>query len=323
MRTARTSLGTLVTTAALALGAIGLAVAAPGGVGGTRHDEVRIQAAGGAVTIASSREGLTLFSASGMRPGQSAGGTVRLTHTSEDARALTLSAAVAQDAPGAGGGRLTDQLVLEVSDTTPGHAAHTLWTGAPAALASVPLGSLPSGEQRTYAVTATLPPGAGNAYQGASTSLDLRWTLSGGSAPVTPVPTTGPVATGPVTLPVGAGAGPGAPGTTPPATPTPPGTGVPAGTPVDVAGEQLGLPATRACASRRHFKIKLHAPAGATMRSAVVRVNNKVRGRVKGKKAAVDLRGLPKGRAVVAIVVRATDGRAFRSTRTYRTCNAA
>lgn len=309
MRTARTSLGTLVTTAALALGAIGLAVAAPGGVGGgggaTQRDEVRIQAAGGAVTIANSREGLTLFSANGMRPGQSAGGTLRLTHTGPDARALSLTATVAQDTPGAGGGRLTDQLVLAVADATPGHAAQTLWTGGAAALANVPLGSIAGGAQRTYAVTATLPTGASNAYQGASTSLDLRWTLTGGSAPVDPVVPTPP----------------GGTVTTPPGSPPVPGPA--AGPPLDVAGEQLGLPAAKGCASRRHFKIKLRAPSGATMSSAVVRVNNKVRGRIKGRKAVVDLRGLPKGRAVVAIVVRATDGRAFRSTRTYRTCNAA
>jgi hypothetical protein len=330
MRTARTSLGTLVTTVALALGAIGLAVAAPGGGGDTRRDEIRIQAAGGAIAIANSREGETLFSASGMRPGESATGTLRLEHSSDAARALSLAATVAQDVPGQGGGRLADQLVLAVADTTPGHLPRSLWTGGAAALADVPLGALGSGEHRTYVLTATLPSSAGNAYQGASVSLDLRWTLQATGAPAvpaatppptaTPAPTPPPQATGTTPPPVG-GTAATPTGTPPtPATPTVPAT--PGGGVLEVTGEQLGLPAARACASRRHFRIKLRAPRGVTLSSAVVRVNGKVRGKARGRRTVVDLRGLPKGRAVVSIVVRGTNGRTYRSTRTYRTCNA-
>jgi hypothetical protein len=322
MRTARTSLGTLVITAALALGAIGLAVAAPGG--GTQRDEIRLQAAGGAIAIANSREGETLFSVSGMRPGQSATGTLRLTHAGEAAQTLSLAATVAQDVAGQGGGRLSDQLLLTVADTTPGHVPQTLWSGGAAALADVPLGALTTGDQRTYEVSATLPTGTGNAYQGASLSLDLRWTLQTAAAPAVPTPATPPPTTPAptpaptLTTPPPAG---GTTATPPPGTPATPGTPGPAGSAIEVTGEQLGLPAAQTCASRRHFLIRLRAPRRVTMRSAVVRVNGKVRGKVRGRRSVIDLRGLPKGRAVVAIEVRGTDGRAYRSTRTYRTCS--
>lgn len=322
MRTARTSIGTLVATAAVSLGAIGLAVAAPGG--GTRRDEVRLQSAAGAVAIGNSREGQALFSASGMRPGQSSAGTVLLSHTGEDAGAVWLAAAVAHEAPGQGGGRLTDELLVTIADVTPGHGPQTLWSGAAGALAHISLGSIAAGEARTYAVNASLPTSAGNAYQAASVSLDLHWTLQVAAAAPAPTatPTPTPGATpAPAPAPPTTGEPPVA--VTQPVVPAAPSPVAPTGSSVDVAGEALGVPPARACASRRHFKIKLHAPPGATMRTAVVRVNGKVRGRARGARATVDLRGLPKGRAVVAIVVVATDGRTFRSTRTFRTCNAA
>jgi hypothetical protein len=308
MRGTRTSVGTLVTTLALALSVFGLAVAAPG----REHaDGIRLQSAAGAVAVASSHEGQALFAAGGMRPGQAATGTVKLTNVSDEARALSLTATVGEDVAGAGGGSLTQQLVLSVADTTPGRAAATPWTGGTAALHDVVLGSLGPQEQRTLTVTAALPLAAGNAYQGASVSLDLRWTLGGGLATVVPTATPTAIPTSPAAVPV-----PVSPPVVP-QTPVPAPTG---GGAVSVRGEQLGLPFTRKCASRRHFKITLHAPRPAAMRSAVIRVNGRFRKKVRGRKARIDLRGLPKGRVVVGVVVRATNGRTYRSKRTYRTC---
>jgi len=55
---------------------------------------------------------------------------------------------------------------------------------------------------------------------------------------------------------------------------------------------------------------------------ATVKLNGKRFKTVKGKRltAAVDLRGLPKGRFKVAIEIRTADGRRVTATRRYRTC---
>ena len=56
--------------------------------------------------------------------------------------------------------------------------------------------------------------------------------------------------------------------------------------------------------------------------SATITINGKVKARVKGGKtrAPVDLRGLPMGKVKVKIATKASDGRTYKSTRTYRTC---
>ena len=87
------------------------------------------------------------------------------------------------------------------------------------------------------------------------------------------------------------------------------------------SGRNLGGPSARRCLSRRAFTIRLR-PKG-RLRSARVFVNGKrvrvvrKRGRLR---ARVDLRGTPKGRAVVRIVARTKAGRTIRAKRRYRTC---
>jgi hypothetical protein len=325
-----------VTTVALAVGALGLAVAAPGGR--DRPEEIRLLTAGGAVAIGNSLEGVAVFSAAGLRPGQSTGGTLQLVNDSAAPRPLLVDATVTRDVPGSGGGRLADQLLLAVADTTPGRAPANLWSGAAPDLAHVLLGTLAAGEARTLTVTAALPLATGNAYQDAAMDLDLEWLLGGAVAAAVPTPTPTPTPT-PSTPPT-PGSTPAPPGSTPtpaPAStpkPTParpvtrvtpprPGAAAPVTSPqVDVPAARLGLPAARRCMSRRRFRIRVRAPRGTTLVSAVVRVNKRVRGRVDGRyaRATVDLRGLPKGRFVVRIELRASDGRAYRATRSYRTC---
>jgi hypothetical protein len=75
--------------------------------------------------------------------------------------------------------------------------------------------------------------------------------------------------------------------------------------------------------SRRKFTIRLRrAPRGDRIRSAVVTVNGKRARVVRGKRlrAAISLRGLPKGTFRVRVTVRTRKGRTLRSARTYRTC---
>jgi hypothetical protein len=106
------------------------------------------------------------------------------------------------------------------------------------------------------------------------------------------------------------------------ATPTPTPTPVPA-TPVTVPIQQIAtLPSARKCVSRRVFRIHLRAPKGEKLVSANVFVNGKRFKAVKGKRltAPVDLRGLPKGRWTVKIVLTTASGKRFQAKRKYRTC---
>ncbi|WCB92180.1 hypothetical protein DSM104299_00869 [Baekduia alba] len=83
------------------------------------------------------------------------------------------------------------------------------------------------------------------------------------------------------------------------------------------------LPVAKSCVSRRSFKIRLRIPRGDTATKATVKVNGKQVKVVKGSRlrAAIDLRGLPKGKATVSIVVTLAGGKApLKGSRTYHTC---
>jgi Tol biopolymer transport system component len=125
---------------------------------------------------------------------------------------------------------------------------------------------------------------------------------------------------------------PAQPVTTPPPAPAPPPSGktaptqqeqaLAAGSPAKVAAA-LGLPSAHRCLSRRRFTIHLKRPAGVTIASARITVRarttkaRKVAGRFQ---VVVDLRGLPKGRFKILIVVQTRSGLTLRGARRYRTC---
>ena len=109
---------------------------------------------------------------------------------------------------------------------------------------------------------------------------------------------------------------------TPPAV-TPPVVTPPVVTPPAlVAAQVFALPSTKACVSRRAFRIRLRVPKGVAAKRATVLVNGKQVLVVTGKRltAPVDLKGLPKGRFTVQITLKTTDGRSVREQRRYRTC---
>jgi hypothetical protein len=89
----------------------------------------------------------------------------------------------------------------------------------------------------------------------------------------------------------------------------------------------IGLPSNRKCVSRRKFRIRIRQPGGIQIQTALVFVNGK-KVRVltrkvfqrKRKVANVNLRGLPRGKFKVRIVVLTSEGKTLRGTRTYRTC---
>jgi hypothetical protein len=299
---------TLLLSLAMALAALGLAFAAPGG--GPKRVGLELQSASGAVHIANSRDGQAVFSAAGMRPGEGVSGTVRIGNDGDVPGAFSVRPGTVQDTPGPNGGLLSTRVQLVLFDVTDVQHPVTIYAGPPAGLQAVALGTLAPGNHRDYLFAATLPnsglPGSAvagdNLFQGSALSLGFEWRAT--SAPV--VPTATPTPTVPTPTP-------------PPITPTTPTVVVPTG---DALGDALGLPPARTCVSRRKFTIHLKAPLGASVVSATITINGKVKARVKGGKtrAPVDLRGLPKGKVKVKIATKVAGGRTYTSTRTYRTC---
>ena len=81
------------------------------------------------------------------------------------------------------------------------------------------------------------------------------------------------------------------------------------------------MPPANTCISGGKLSFKLKAPAGTTLRAAVVGVNGKIKLRLKGAKLAkpVVLRKLRK-KTKLTVSVRVTSGKAYRATRTYKVC---
>ncbi len=84
----------------------------------------------------------------------------------------------------------------------------------------------------------------------------------------------------------------------------------------------MTFPSTKACVSRRLFKIRLRVPKSANVVQADVRVNGKRVAVRRGDRlrSTVDLRSLPKGRFSVQIVLKLKNGKTVNGTRRYRTC---
>ncbi len=296
---------TLIMSLVMALGAIGLAVAAPGG---HRLASAEIQNAGGAVSISNSRAGQAVFSALDMRPGEGVSGTLRIGNDGDVAGNFAVRPSAVDDTPGPNGGLLSERIDLVLFDVTDvGHPV-TVYAGHPADFDQVSLGEFDAGEHRNYLFSATLPDGGAsdNAYQGSGLSLGFEWRASA-TPHATPTPTVTPTPT-PIATP-----------TKPHVAPTPTPTAPAKPTTIDYASA-LGLPPATRCAKRGKLKFKLKAP-GAKVKSATVAVNGKVKLRVKGKKVRkpVKLKKLKKT-FKVSVTVKTTKRKTYKATRTYRVC---
>ena len=294
----------LLASLAMAVGAVALAVAAP-----SRDSvaTVELEQASAAVSIANSRAGQALFSATAMRPGEGVSGTVTIGNDGDVAGQFGVRAAGIADTPGPNGGLLSQRVELVLFDVTDVQNPVTVFAGHPADFADVDLGAFAPGEERNYLFAATLPDGGAgdNAYQGAALSLGFQW-RAGTVAVSTPTPT--PTAT-PKPKPTPA------PTPKPRVTPTP--TPV---TPVDVA-TLVGLPPATKCVRGGKLRFKVKAPDGAKVRSATVAVNGKVKARLKGKKVRKPVR-LKRLRKLVTVTVsvKASNGRIYTGMRAYHSC---
>jgi len=167
----------LVLNAVLALVALGLAFAPPG----EGAPKLRLASAGGALTLANSREGAAIFHAPAMRPGEEASGSVTISNTGTVNAALSLSPEAVGDTPGTGGGQLSNKLELLVIDVTAAGAPVTVYEGTLKQMDATNVGSIAPGASRTYLFVAGLRPNgqSDNAFQGAELTTVFRWSATG------------------------------------------------------------------------------------------------------------------------------------------------
>jgi hypothetical protein len=290
MRTVATIASSLV----MALAAIGLAVAAPG----RGHDpaSASLAAARGAVGISNSLGGAAVLSAGAMRPGDSVDGTVTIGNDGDIASRFALTATAVDDAPGPGGGPLSERVVLTVADFTD---ATQLFSGHPADFAELDVGTLAPGEEHDFRFTLSWPDGgvSDNLYQGSALSLGFEWRAGVARSIPTPTPKPKPVKPKPKPTP----------------TPTTP------QAPLSVA-DQVGLPAT-SCVKGGKLKFKLKAPAGTKIVTATVAVNGRTKARLKGTKVrkAVSLTKLRKTTRL-KVTLKLAGGKKLTARRAYRAC---
>ena len=133
----------------------------------------------GTLSIGSSSSSALFNSASNMRPGDTATGTVDIQNTGSLSGAFTLGTSNATDPNG-----LLGQLDLKVEDcgVWNGNTAPTctgsniVYSGkANAVPAAVSLGTFAANAKHQYKFDATLPSSTGNAFQGTSASVQFDW----------------------------------------------------------------------------------------------------------------------------------------------------
>jgi hypothetical protein len=274
----------VVLNALVALGVVAVVL-----LGGRGPDAVAftLSDANGALALANSHAGAAIFNGEGLRPGVPVNGSVTIGNTGAGQAELTISASAETSA----GGDLWNALQLRIQDVTDPAAPTVLYDGPLAQLGRRDLGALAAGASRTYLLTAELPAGAGDAYQGARLSLGFAWTAQGASpaAPTTATPTPAPVV----------------PTADPNATVT--------------ADALVALPAATACVKRTTLTLRLKRPKGVTVKTVTVKVAKRKAVRVKGTK--VVLKKLPaKGRYKVTVTTKLANGRSLKKARTYRAC---
>lgn len=180
-------MGSLPVSRLLSLAAVCAVAVVWAGSGSAEPDQpaaVLTQATGD-LRVTNSQDGHAIFRATGLAPGGSVSGTVRLQNTGSLPGDLVLEQLEVRDQPGANGGRLSDIVSLDISDVTEGSSV-PIFTGRLAGFGSRSLGAIGPGGSRSFRFTAVLPDGglprsAGggdNAYAGSGLTVRYDWTAT-------------------------------------------------------------------------------------------------------------------------------------------------
>lgn len=135
--------------------------------------------ASGVVKMGNSSSGTAIVSRSKMVPGDAVSGQVVISNRSLRQAAFHLYARNLVDAPGPGGGRLSQKLLLRVKRVGRSSSRRaTVYYGVFAGLKSVSLGRFAPRESRRYAFTVTFPAGVtatDNRYMASTMSVRFDW----------------------------------------------------------------------------------------------------------------------------------------------------
>jgi spore coat-associated protein N len=140
--------------------------------------------AAGSLSILNSKEGLAVLTASNLKPGDSANGTVDVQNTGSLSGAFTLSRSNIVDSDGANPmSAKLDLVVKDCGDFSSGTPTCDAgdpqkYSGTIAAMGSAALGSFAANEKHRYEFAVTFNASAGNAYQGDSSSVQFDWNAS-------------------------------------------------------------------------------------------------------------------------------------------------
>jgi spore coat-associated protein N len=140
--------------------------------------------AAGTLSILNSKEGLAVLTASNMKPGDSATGTVDVKNTGSLSGVFALSRSSIVDSDGSN--PLSAKLNLVVKDCgnfssgtpTCDVGDPQKYSGTISAMGSVALGTFAASEEHRYEFAVTFDSSAGNAYQGDSSSVQFDWNAS-------------------------------------------------------------------------------------------------------------------------------------------------
>jgi hypothetical protein len=140
--------------------------------------------AAGTLSILNSNEGLAVLTASNMKPGDSATGTVDVENSGSLSGAFTLSRSNIVDSDGSNPmSAKLDLVVKDCGDFSGGAPTcdagdPVKYTGTIAAMGSSALGTFAASEKHRYQFAVTFSSSAGNAYQGDSSSVQFDWNAS-------------------------------------------------------------------------------------------------------------------------------------------------
>jgi hypothetical protein len=146
--------------AAVAAVVAGLLIADDEGEPGASRPQppvARVTSADGGFRRAANPEGMPLFTARNLTPGDSADGSVRVANRGSRRGYFYLTQTELTDLPGDGGGALSPVLRLTVRDVTVARRPRTVYEGAFGGMDARALGFFAPGQTRSYSFTARLP----------------------------------------------------------------------------------------------------------------------------------------------------------------------
>lgn len=156
---------------ALALVALALGSAMFSGASFTSKSANKATLAAGSVQLSSSLPNQAIVSATGMEPGSSREGTIKIGNEGDVAGTVTLKA------NGLTGTVLASVVDLKIDDVTSGTSQK--WSGKLGSFTSLALGSFAAGSSRSYRFTLSWPSTSNSpSLQGATTSLSFEWSGS-------------------------------------------------------------------------------------------------------------------------------------------------